>query len=65
MLEDVVTAVYQPKRLPKQSLSMHVIPQLMLPYQQTLKSFKQAVFLSEQCAMSKVTTNVRTAVFQC
>jgi len=27
-----------------------------------VKSFKQAVFLSEQCAMSKVTTSVRRAV---
>jgi len=29
-----------------------------------VKSFKQAVFLSEQCAMSKVTTSDRRAVFR-
>jgi len=29
-----------------------------------VKSFKQTVFLSEQCAVSKVTTSVRRAVFQ-
>jgi len=29
-----------------------------------VKSFKQTVFLSEQCAMSKVTTGVRRAVFR-
>jgi len=28
------------------------------------KSFKQTAFLSEQCAMSKVTTSVRIAVFR-
>jgi len=28
-----------------------------------VKSFKQTVFLSEHCAMSKVTTSVRRAVF--
>jgi len=31
---------------------------------QLRKYFKQRVFLSEQCAMSKVTTSVRRAVFQ-
>jgi len=29
-----------------------------------VKSFKQIAFLSEQCAMSKVTTSVRRAVFR-
>ena len=29
-----------------------------------VKSFKQTVFLSEQCAMSTVTTSVRIAVFR-
>jgi len=29
-----------------------------------VKSFKQTVFLLEQCAMSKVTTSVRRAVFR-
>jgi len=29
-----------------------------------VKSFKQTVFLSEQCAVSKVTTSVQRAVFQ-
>jgi len=29
-----------------------------------VKSFKETVFLSEQCAMSKVTTSVQRAVFQ-
>jgi len=29
-----------------------------------VKAFKQTVFLSEQCAMSKVTTSVRRAVFR-
>jgi len=29
-----------------------------------VKSFKQTVFLSEQCAVSKVTTNIWSAVFR-
>jgi len=29
-----------------------------------VKPFKQTVFLSEQCAMSKVTTSVRSTVFR-
>jgi len=29
-----------------------------------VKSFKQKVFLSEQCAVSKVATSVRSAVFR-
>jgi len=29
-----------------------------------VKSFKETVFLSEQCAMSKVTTSVQRAVFR-
>jgi len=29
-----------------------------------VKSFKQTVFLSERCAMSKVTTSVQRAVFR-
>jgi len=29
-----------------------------------VKSVKQTVFLSEQCAVSKVTTSVRSAVFR-
>jgi len=33
----------------------------MLSYE--VKSFKQTVFLPEQCAVSKVTTSVRSAVF--
>jgi len=29
-----------------------------------VKSFKQTMFLSEQCAVSEVTTSVRSAVFR-
>jgi len=46
------------------SPEVHVIPQLMLPYEQKVKSFKQRVFLLEQCAVSKVTTSVLSAVFR-